>query len=223
MHCLWCDEEQIPDIVWTTVFAPRKEKVICDACESQFSFLHGTQCSHCARPMEKTEICSDCLKWKEQGGVLKRNVSMYAYNEWMKDVIAKWKYRGDYVLVGLFKEHVVRSFTQTFPSKDAVLVPIPLSEERLEERGFNQALAIAECLDLPIKQGLSRIHSEKQSKKSRADRMRSTNSFQVILPIKQPVILVDDIYTTGRTLQFAAEALMKEGCPSVESFTLVRG
>ncbi|KGP73555.1 ComF family protein [Pontibacillus yanchengensis] len=223
MHCLWCDEEQVPEVVWTTVLAPRKEKVVCEACASQFSVLQGSQCPRCARPMEKAEICSDCIRWQEQSAALKRNVSVYEYNNWMKDVIAKWKYRGDYVLVGLFKDQIVSSFTHAFPSKEAFLVPIPLSEERLAERGFNQALAIAECLDLPIEQALSRINSEKQSKKTRADRMRSTNPFQVILPIKQPVILVDDIYTTGRTLQFAAEALVREGCPRVEAFTLVRG
>ncbi|MFC0525406.1 ComF family protein [Pontibacillus salicampi] len=141
----------------------------------------------------------------------------------MKEVMAKWKYRGDYRLVDLFDSQLQKKYRECWPRGQAVIVPIPLSEERFAERGFNQAEALARCVTNKPIQALSRIHSEKQSKKSRKDRMMASNPFRVEIPINKPVILVDDIYTTGRTLEFAAQVLVEAGTPSVESFTLVRG
>lgn len=156
---------------------------------------------------------------------LTRNVSIYTYNPLMREIIAKWKYRGDYMLIHMFR-HIVRdTFLKQFTSiaKKALIVPIPLSHDRLLERGFNQAEALAHML--PGSQGniLMRTHSEKQSKKTRVERLSSQNPFAMKKKINKPVILVDDIYTTGMTLRHAAAILRKNGCPVVYAFTLIRG
>ncbi|KGX86318.1 ComF family protein [Pontibacillus litoralis] len=223
MHCLWCDEELIPNVVWSTFLAPVKKRVLCELCESQFERIKGATCKQCYRPMEKKGVCIDCQRWNENGASLKRNVSVYSYNDWMKEVVAKWKFRGDYVLGNVFEEKASEVFSAYYKATEVVLVPIPLSEERLAERGFNQALMIAQMLHAPIEQPLQRIRSEKQSKKSRQQRMNQANPFEQPSPFYKPVVLIDDIYTTGRTLQFAAETLQQNGCPHVEAFTLIRG
>lgn len=71
---------------------------------------------------------------------------------------------------------------------------------------------------------LVRIHGEKQSKKSREERIHLKQVFKVNQDVSGKVILlIDDIYTTGSTLHHAAHALMEAGAKSVSSFTLARG
>ena len=105
------------------------------------------------------------------------------------------------------------------------IVPIPLSPERLQERGFNQAEALIVEAGLQSANLLKRTHSEKQSKKSRSDRIHVPQVFSLeptTLEGKR-ILLVDDIYTTGSTLRHAAKILVENGAASVSSITIARG
>ncbi|WP_138419484.1 ComF family protein [Aquibacillus sediminis] len=227
MHCLSCDQEIIVEVNWNTLFKPAPEPKLCPSCEAKLERIAGKQCKRCSRLTDQT-VCPDCQKWEHHptlAGALAFNQSVYTYNDFLKEIIAKWKYRGDYVLREAFADAFRDQFNITFKQikKDAVLVPIPLSDRRLQERSFNQAEALAQVLDTPYQQALTRIHSEKQSKKTRHDRLASANPFQVKTPLNKPVILVDDIYTTGVTLRHAANVLRESGCPKVYAYTLARG
>ncbi|WP_186580794.1 ComF family protein [Aquibacillus kalidii] len=226
MYCLWCDEEILVEVNWTNFLLPDRPKQLCEACEKSLQRIEGAICKLCGRPSD-VEVCMDCERWENDAGwkgVLTFNRSVFQYNSRMKEMIARWKYRGDYALLEAFRETIIKTFNQTFVQvrKDTILVPIPLSEERLFERGFNQAEALANLTGLPCENRLSRIHTEKQSKKTRSDRLATTNPFKIETKIDRPVILIDDIYTTGITLRHAASLLKKHGCPKVYSFTLVR-
>ncbi|MFD1020297.1 ComF family protein [Thalassobacillus hwangdonensis] len=140
----------------------------------------------------------------------------------MQELIAKWKYRGDYMLVHAFEEMWKARTMAHFSQQECIYVPIPLSEERLQERGFNQAEALARFLPSPPRNLLSRAHSEKQSKKKRQERITSANPFSLNEKVSKPVVLVDDIYTTGITLRHAAKLLKENGCPKVYSLSLIR-
>ena len=189
----------------------------------------------CGRPFAGLEpshrqgrLCTDCVRWQADGewkDVLTKNRSVYMYNEFMKEVVALWKFRGDYVIIQAFEEEFCREFYRHF-DHTFLIVPIPLSAERLYERGFNQAKALAELLALPIHDILTRHHLEKQSKKSRRERLQTENVFQFSgkMPLQDKhIVLIDDIYTTGTTLRHAAKVLLKAGAASVSSFTLARG
>lgn len=229
MICLWCDQEINEVIHWGNIFFPSERKMICSRCESSFSLINGPTCQRCGRQTER-QRCDDCLWWTRRlkGDPLKKNIAIFAYNDFMKEIIYQWKYRGDYVLVQLFQHYYQSVFQKYFKSiaNEALIVPIPLSEERLQDRRFNQAEALTTLLrdQKNVKTNLLyRKHSEKQSKKTRSERLASKNPFIVHQRLKDPVILVDDIYTTGMTLRHAAMALRANGCQEVYSFTLVRG
>lgn len=221
MYCLWCDAEIIKEVNWNNLFKLPKDEVICQGCKEQMKLIQGQACPQCSREMDCEERCEDCVRWGE--AALDRNVSLYRYNEFMKEAVAKWKYRGDYVLVDLFMEDFKKRFEALRLPEETILVPVPLSDERMVERGFNQSEALANALPLQRGNLLSRIHSEKQSKKSRRDRMTTENPFSLKEPTSKPVVLIDDIYTTGRTLQHAAHLLKEAGAPTVFSYTLIRG
>ncbi|WP_199690043.1 MULTISPECIES: phosphoribosyltransferase family protein [Clostridia] len=142
----------------------------------------------------------------------------------MQEIITKWKYRGDYELGYIFKNAFHTHFQKMMltAAKTHLAIPIPLSVERQVERGFNQAEMLAQFLPIPKAPYLQRVTSEKQATKTRSERMGSANPFQLRKPINKPIILVDDIYTTGTTLRHAAKVLIEHGCPEVISFTLIR-
>lgn len=226
MHCLWCNSQIILEVSWENLFILAKPKSLCQACESELEILQGKRCRRCSRISEDT-ICSDCKWWDEHSSrdTIVSNFSVFAYNLMMQDMIAKWKYRGDYHLGNAFKQYFTRSFQAAFSvlEKDAVAVPIPLSKERLQERGFNQAKMLADFLPVETKEIITRVHTEKQSKKTRRERIGTKNPFEITKSINKPVILVDDIYTTGTTLRHAGALLREHGCPKVYAYTLIRG
>ncbi|MEH7303992.1 ComF family protein [Neobacillus drentensis] len=231
-RCLICNEQIRPSIGWTAIFSVEKELLICPVCEGKLEKITGEVCRICSRPLRHVEeqfrngdVCHDCFRWEEDAnwqGTLEKNDSLYVYNDFLKEVVAKFKFRGDYVLAKIFAEVFRGKISELAPD---LLVPIPLSDERQYERGFNQAAALLTEAGFPPANMLSRIHAEKQSKKSRSERIHLPQVFQVhhegTLTGKK-VILIDDIYTTGSTLRHAAKLLKEAGAKGVQSLTLAR-
>ena len=110
-----------------------------------------------------------------------------------------------------------------------LVVPVPLHKKRFVERGFNQAKLIAKivareidkpCQDLVIR---SR-HTLQQAKLKREDRLKNVkNAFVIENNIDGNVLLIDDVFTTGSTLQECAKVLKKGGAKAVIGFTIARG
>lgn len=229
-YCLFCHEEITSNTNWSSFFAKPTETYLCLGCESQLIKIEGETCDICNRPLEKLEPqyvinnrCHDCVRWEEDsewGGYLQKNTSLYLYNDFLKDIISQYKFRGDYVLAKIFSNRI----QQKLPL-NVLLVPIPLSVERQFERGFNQSEAlIIEAGHSPTHL-LTRTHSEKQSKKSRHDRIHIPQVFRLEEGrgiADKNILLIDDIYTTGSTLRHAAKILMHAGAKSVSSLTLAR-
>jgi len=162
------------------------------------------------------------VRWEKQGSALEKNHSLYAYNTYMKELMALFKYRGDYALVEVFAEELRVVLSEI---EADYVVPIPLSKERLRERRFNQSEALIQVAGFEPTLLLTRTHSEKQSKKSRKYRMEQATIFQfdTHFSIKnKEIVLVDDIYTTGSTLHQAAGILQREGAKSIQSVTIAR-
>ncbi|MGZ0087129.1 ComF family protein [Caldibacillus thermoamylovorans] len=229
MNCLLCHSSYNPIANWRQLLFLEDFDVLCPRCRGSFQLIDGRLCERCGRSLEESapSICADCLDWEEDErwrGVLAKNRSVYVYNDWMKEVIALWKFRGDYAVAEAFRQPLTAVFRRDFGS-GWQLVPIPLSAERLHERGFNQAEALARLLPFPSFPWLARKHSEKQSKKSRRERLETDNPFFLSghPPINgKRIVLIDDIYTTGVTVRHAARVLLEAGASEVGSLTLVR-
>ncbi|MDR6121597.1 competence protein ComFC [Bacillus sp. SLBN-46] len=231
-YCLICHSVIMPIIGWRALFSIEKEKYICSTCEGKLEKLEGEACRICGRPFHLLEekfqigdLCYDCFRWEEDSewkNLLEKNHSLFHYNEFLKEVIAQFKFRGDYVLVKIFVEFVQKELSKMDMD---VLVPIPLSEERLYERGFNQAKALIVESGFSPQELLTRVHSEKQSKKSRSERIHVPQVFRIEPETDlagKRVILIDDVYTTGSTLRHAAKLLKDAGAESIQSLTLAR-
>lgn len=233
MNCLYCGKEQSSRYSWLTVFRLKEEPALCLDCQERFQRISGDCCSICGRPLSewpaewpRSHCCLDCVRWEEDENwrsVLTKNVSLFYYNKGMKEWLARFKYRGDYHLARCFASEIRNEIRRMALDK---IVPIPLSEERLQERGFNQAKALVEEAGFHAEELLGRFHTEKQSKKSRIERIHLPEVFYMIHPASlanETVLLVDDIYTTGSTLRHAAKVLKKHGAQTVLALTLARG
>ncbi|MFZ4451068.1 ComF family protein [Salibacterium aidingense] len=242
-ECLYCAGPITNFTTWKTLFFP-KEPSLCDECEASFQLITGPICPICSRPQSSEVSCGDCRRWEEDlrwSGVLRRNYSLFTYNDAMKEWIASWKYRGDAVLAQAFQSRLQTLYRRCCDG--AVPVPIPLSKERLQERGFNQSAILASFVCPPPRLFSKKYtasprepafllertaHEEKQSKKSRLERMSSsTRPFRVLLEKNEiegkSFVIIDDIYTTGTTLRKAAEELRRNGAKDICSITLARG
>ncbi|MCA1065200.1 ComF family protein [Rossellomorea sp. AcN35-11] len=228
--CLYCEVEIKEAVTWRGLFT-RDPQFLCMDCEGRLELMKGNRCGGCSRSLEdlpptlrQGEVCLDCHRWEEDPhwkGVLKGNHSLYRYNDFLKEYLARYKYRGDYLLAKAFSHSI---HTYLAKEKYDLLIPIPLSKERLYERGFNQSAALLEEAEVRPSDLLTRTHSEKQSKKTRDERLTQEQVFQLTDDVRgKSILLFDDIYTTGTTLRQAARRLREAGAREVSALTLARG
>ena len=228
-RCRQCLQPLNANASWEALFS-WNQKNLCDKCQGKLKPLEAPWCLYCSRPLKRTDCCSDCQRWantRHWSDLLERNVSLFPYDDHLQELISTYKYRGDVALAYVFTDTLKRTYLKNF--KGAIPVPIPLSEERLLERGFNQAAVLAEQLPVAYSACLIRVVNEdKQSKQSRMGRLRGhvrPFSFQgdAARVAGKHMLLIDDIYTTGATLRKAAAPLLEQGAKQVSALTIARG
>jgi len=212
---------------------------LCVSCALVIPWIDRIACGTCGRAV----ACPDCVRRESASFV--QNRSAVRYDAVMRQWLALYKYRGHERLGPPLAEMLCRAYERmTAEALErcggrrsarsapwAAVTYVPVSGERERERGFNQAQQLAEALAaryrLPLYGLLTRIrHSEKQSLKSRRERIRDMRTaFDIdrngvaglasaILPggAGDPslrILLVDDIYTTGGTVDACAAKLME--------------
>lgn len=222
--CFYCFQPKQEPFIWSNFLQKTTSDLLCDDCIKAIEWIGPVRCRRCGREVEVEGVCLDCTNWetsKEWRGVLEHNVSYFKYNPFMKEFFAKYKYRGDYELARVVAE-LVRGKMNSIEGID-IICPIPLSEERISERGFNQVGAVLDFLHLPYENLLIRNHSEKQAKKSKKERIDLGDIFSSSKRVdEKTILLVDDIYTTGSTIYHAAKVLKQAGADKVFSMTFIR-
>lgn len=234
-YCLMCDDSFFVPVSWRYALGLAEEMLLCEHCSSSFQVIEGEICHICGRPFSlfpeeyrQGNECSDCIRWEKDElwkGILMKNRSLYVYNDFLKELVSQLKYRGDAELLKGFRQRINKLYRQEY--RKAVIVPVPLSEERHYERGFNQAELLAKLVDGKIEMMLERVlHEKKQSKKSRKERLQMSEiTFKVKEEISitgKDIVLVDDVYTTGATVRQCAKVLKEAGALTVSSMTLGR-
>ena len=242
-RCLLCLGPPESRLSWHTLLNPWAETTaLCAACAASLDRIQRIACRQCGRRSDGAasypnrwpdaegtpdvaELCQDCRAWREeQGSGVVTNRSLFTYNALMKDVVATYKYRGDAALAGLFVSGVKKLAAS---SNADLYTVIPLAEDRLFERGFNQAALLAG--DLPLTSLITRSGKTvgKQSKRGKEARREELVGV-FALEEKRPdlsgktVCIIDDLYTTGSTLYSASSLLYQAGAERVVSVTAVR-
>lgn len=207
----------------------------CQSCWASIRLLRGPACPRCGRQFASpitlkysaSHLCAVCRKRRPS---YTQAWSSYAYEPPLQEAIRLFKYRRKVVLADALGE-LWSSSWHDVPAID-VLIPVPLHPARLREREFNQSLLLADRLNrrlhLPISHdNLVRVRATKlQSELPRAARLKNLRgAFAVRRPgevASKRVLLVDDVLTTGTTVNECAKTLRKAGSGDVYVVTLAR-
>ena len=202
---------------------------VCTVCRTEFA-APALRCVQCAQRVPQGVLrCGQCLAHPPAIDTCIAAVD-YAY-PW-EALITRFKFRSDPGLAGALAAlmQAAAADTQLLATADAVL-PIPLSGERLRQRGYNQALLLARALAHPKVRArwLLRTHDTvAQSSLNRSARLHNLQgAFAISAQAPRDLggchlLLVDDVMTTGATLHAAASALRAAGAAHVSALVLAR-
>jgi ComF family protein len=201
--------------------------LLCAKCRDEFELVEPPLCPHCGRPRSNGCLCPLCQRDPLQiDGV--RSVAYF--DGTLREAIHRFKYYNQQDLaIPLGK--LMGNYWEKSPLPAEIIVPVPLHKDRLRERGYNQATLLArelaKSIGLPVSENsLMRVRATRpqvdlnaeERKENVGDAFRCSNE-----ELKgKRVLLIDDVCTTGATLEACSVALRQVGARSVWAFTLAR-
>jgi ComF family protein len=203
-------------------------KFLCDFCLHRLPRIFPPVCIRCCRPESTATYCPSC--WGLQSHIDGIR-SPFRFDGVIRKAIHELKYHNLRAMAGQLAALLAQYLASATLPGD-LLVPVPLHDQRLRERGYNQSALIARELRklvlLPVAEGcLCRIkNSLPQARTTNVDQ-RLSNVVDAFSCIDQRlngkrIILIDDVCTSGATLEACAVALKSAGAVSVWGLTLAR-
>lgn len=192
-------------------------RLICIQCTDNFGKI-PERCYRCRKVSPGFMTCLACRRTSALRHVYVATV----YDDLAKELVWKLKFYGTQAAAAIITEYMLPLLTQ---GRGACLVPVPTASRRTRRRGYDQAKLLARELSrrshLPYVDCLRRSGQSHQVGASRKDRLRQLETAFRIKPraimSNQAVMLVDDVITTGATLEAAAKALKKAGIRNVSA------
>ncbi len=213
-------------------FLDEGQDAICPDCFSEIHWIGPPFCSICGTPFiseeDKLHPCGRCLT---KGRYFTTARALGVYDGSLQEAIHRWKYEGKTTLTPLFGRWMTEGLNRYWdPTLFDLLMSVPLHPQRLRERGFNQALLLVEELSrrtgIPYrKRGLRKVRpTTPQVNLSGAEREKAVRrSFHVMRKEEvegKSILLVDDVYTTGATVNECSKVLLAAGAKRVDVLTL---
>ncbi len=201
---------------------------ICSSCRRSLPRIMPLLCPRCGKPQPSGILCPGCINWRAEIDGIR---SPFQFDGIMRQAIHQLKYKNLRALVEPLAA-LLNDYLITNPLPGEVLVPVPLHRKRLRERGYNQsgllAKELGKLLNLPIVDDcLTRQqHAPPQARTSTIEERRNNVAAAFAcrdyrLRDKQ-VLLIDDVSTSGATLDACATALKANGATSVWGLVLAR-
>jgi ComF family protein len=200
----------------------RRWGAACPECWSLLEPLAPPFCPQCGEPAPAIEgLCGRCRKGEY---VFDFARSAFFFTDTLREIIHHLKY-AERVSLAKFLGDILKACLEREPFSGGIVIPVPLHRARERERGFNQAELIAARLGRSMETRLlrRRKNTPSQTGLSRSERKRNlSGAFEVRGRVAGTVILVDDVYTTGSTMNEIARTLKRAGAERVEVLTVAR-
>ena len=215
-HCLLCGR------------SGSGERDLCAACAADL-VRNQVSCARCALPLAMpAPLCGECLQREPPFAAA---YVPFVYAAPLDQLVTRLKFGGNLAAGRVLSELWIDTLRTTAPTLPDALLPVPLHAERLRERGYNQALELARPIAKACAVALrddvlvrSRATSA-QSNLDSAERHRNLRgAFAIAAGIDLPshVAVIDDVMTTGATLQECARTLLHAGVTRVDVWALAR-
>jgi len=226
MNCLNCGAQIVNNLKVKEIFLFKEiiPDYICNLCRSQLAPLTGrNNCPRCFKT-DVNGICYDCQVWEQKHNTINCHEALFEYNQFIHSYFKLYKRYGDVLLAKLFYRDIKKWSLQ---NKFDVVTYIPASKNHLQARGFDPVYELySDIFDL--KRLLKKIDADKpQAQKNRIERLHTPQTFSALPEINflqknQKILLLDDIYTTGRTLMHAHDIFFEAGFKNIYTFSLSR-
>jgi competence protein ComFC len=208
---------------------------LCESCAGLIEQVCEPRCEACSQPFDGAVtskfVCPNC---REEGFAFQCAVAVVRSHETIRDLVHRLKYGREMWIARVLATIQLEGFSDPRLADGAIyaLVPVPLHPRRLRERQFNQAAVLAEHLSratgFPVLECLRRTrYTGTQTRLGR--KARRQNLRDAFAPLKnsdvtgKDLLLVDDVLTTGSTLDACAAILLENGARSVRALTVARG
>lgn len=214
------------------LFEREKEKGFCRSCSEKIFYIGDGGCVKCGKALAdfRQDLCMDCRK-KHHAFV--QNRAVYAYERPMKEAMYRFKYSNCRAYRRTFAEDAWRIYGKWLRNLDVdAVVPVPMYAKKKRRRGYNQAEVFAEeiagrldCrldtwLVVRTKNTAALKNLNEQGRKKNLENAFKIRKNSVKL---NKILLIDDIYTTGSTLDGVTEALLASGVGQVYCLTICAG
>lgn len=230
-------KEKLLQLLWPNIcpFCGKAERSgICVSCRKKLRALtvREPRCMKCGKPVryEVQEYCEDC---KHTHHYYDRGVALWLHKPPVNISIYQFKYHNQRKFARYYAEEILAEYQTLIQTwRPEVIVPVPLYSKRRRERGYNQAQILGEelgrRLSVPVAGTLVKRMLETTPQKMLDHKERRRNldrAFAVKRSAHVPkrVLLVDDIYTTGNTIDAVAKVLKSKGAIKVYFLTISIG
>lgn len=203
---------------------------ICTACEKVLHPILTDYCLKCGRPVEaEMEYCPECRTARRE---FERGRGVFLYNNQMKRSLLRYKYYGNREYGEYYADSICRYMEREIRTwKPDLIVPVPMYPRKQRERGFNQAADLADRigkqLEIPTADWIVRKsrNTKSQKKLNAVERKQNLRTaFEVTERVDGlKILVIDDVYTTGSTVEAMAHVLKKSGARMVFFVTLCTG
>lgn len=201
---------------------------LCESCLRSLPRIEPPVCSKCGRPYTGGHLCPDCLDWASAIDGIR---SPFRFEGAIREAVHQLKYRNLRAIVPDLAE-LLYIYLQRNSLPVEVLVPVPLHRKRLRERGYNQSLLLAESLgkligmpvwvDCLYRQKNNPPQARTATLRERQNNIKDAFTCRNSRVRGARILLIDDVATSGATLDACTAALKASGAESVWALVLAR-
>lgn len=204
---------------------------LCPSCKPKLPWIEQAcyRCGHELRAITKETFCGKCL---QQPPIFDRTIALFQYRDPINFWITGLKFHERLLYSRLFGELLAEKIKLNYQDSPLpeLVIPVPLHTKRLKQRGFNQALEIANfvaknlTLKIDIKSCQRLRHTAAQSSLSGGERKRNVKkAFAIKKPISaKHVAIIDDVMTTGNTVNELAKSLKQADVQRIDIWCCTR-